>query len=115
MSAQAFQFATSSPITTQPDSAGEKLIARSSNAADTGNLTVVGLVGSAGDDETVALLGKREVETTSSFKSLLSAALSAAQAGIVKVYGQGTAGTATIQVATNPADGDTLTIGLTVF
>src|ERR1041384_1902624 len=103
MSAQPFKFVSVPPITTQPDSAGEKLIARSSNAADTGNLTVFGTGGSAGDSETTALLGKREVETTDQYKSLTQATLSAAQAGAVKIYGQGTAGTASIRVETNPA------------
>lgn|GEM_PF-5655916 len=115
MSSQVFSFASSKPIATQPNAAGEKLIARSSNAADTGNLSTIGIVGSAASSETNALLGKREIETTALFKSLTKAGLSAAQAGTVTVYGQGTAGTAQIRVENNPADGDTLTIGLAGF
>lgn len=111
----AFSFTSDRPITAQPNAGGEKVIFRSDNAADTGNYTHTGKVSGTSTAETNALTGKREVQSTNTFTDFTSGALSAAQTGNVRVYGQGTAGTAFLRAETNPADGTTVTFGLTGF
>lgn len=115
MSASAFQFTSLTPITAQPNTAGEKLIFRSDNAADTGNYTQTGLVASVSTAETNALLGKREVQTAAMFTSFSSGLLSAAQTGTVRVYGQGTKAAGDVRVDSLPANNDNLKVGLTGF
>lgn len=115
MSASAFQFNAANPLVAQPAGAGEKMIFRSDNAADTGNLSLTGLVAAVSTTDTLALTGKREKATTSTFTSLTIAKLSAAQTGAVSVYGQGTAATGDLRVDSLPANNDTLLIGLTGF
>lgn len=115
MSASAFQFTAANPLTTQPNSAGEKLIARSDNAADTGNLSTVGLVSAVSTSDTTALLGKREIQTADTYTTLSIALLSAAQTGSVTLYGQGTKAQGDLRVDSLPANNDTLLIGLTGF
>lgn len=107
---------TSSGLTAQPSSSGERLIIRSNSAADTTQtLTLAGLVGSSPDTDVLSLLGKREVASVELLKSLTSASLSAVCAGTVTIRGQGTAGQGRIIVTTNPSDGDTVVLGLTGF
>lgn len=115
MSNTAFSAASVNPLTAQPAGAGEKLIVRSTSAADTMNCDVYGLVAGVASSNTLALLGMREVLSTNLFTSLTQARLASAAAGTVRVFGQGTAATGDIRCDTNPADGDTLTLGLTGF
>lgn len=114
MSAPAFQFTALNPLVAQPNGAGEKIIARSDNAADTGNLLTTGLVSGTSTQDTTALLGKREIQTADTYTTLSIAKLSAAQAGTVNLYGQGTAATGDLEL-TQPANNDNIKIGLTGF
>lgn len=100
---------------TSPSAAGEKIIFRSTNAADTANLALAGIVGVSNTSESNALTGKLEVHTAALFKSLLSILLDATQLGVINVYGQGTPGIGTIRLTTNPANNDTILIGPTGF
>ena len=101
-----------SGLTAQPST--EKLVVRSSSASDTTQtLTASGTVASVGDTDTFTLLGKREVLGAEIFTALVSATLSAACAGTISVLGTGTPAEGSIVVATNPANNDTVTLGLT--
>jgi hypothetical protein len=100
-------------VTGQP--AGEQLYFRSTNAADSANLSLTGLVSAVSTTETNALLGRREVQTADLFTSLSAALLSATQAGLVSVFGQGVQASGPIIVSSQPADGDTILIGLVGF
>ncbi len=93
----------------------QKLIVRSTNSADTMNLSVIGLVSAVNTSETNALTGKRELRTADTFTSLIQAVLASAAAGTVTVQQLGTKGTASIIVSTNPANDDSVTLGLTGF
>jgi hypothetical protein len=92
-----------------------KLVARSTNSADTGTLTAAGIVSGTGASEAFSLLGQREVLGSSLFTKLSSAVLSASQLGTVSLFLEGTKAEGRIIVSTQPADGDTLQIGLTGF
>ena len=111
---QTFALAPTNPILATPATAGG-FYARSGNAADTGNLILTGPVSGTPTAETLALTGQRELLFAGIFSSLSFATLSAAQAGTVSIYGTGTAGNGRILALTQPAEGGTLTIGLTGF
>jgi hypothetical protein len=113
MSNQAFAVTVAAQILAQP--ATEKLIVRSDNAADAGNVSMTGLVSAVSTTETDALLGKREVLTTDLFASLTQIKLSAAQTGTIKIYRPGTAASGDLRIDSNPANNDTLLIGLVGF
>lgn len=113
MSVQKFRVGSSSSILAQPST--EKIYARSTDAADTGNLTLTGEIAATPDSEVLALLGQREVLTIDDFDSLTAAILSAAQAGVVSIYSEGTAANGYIIGTTQPANNDTIVIGLTGF
>lgn len=112
---QPFVFTSPQDLLDQPDAGGESLIFRSTESADVGNVTLAGLIAAVNGSETKALIGKREVETASGFESLTIAKLSAAQTGTVNVYGQGTAAIGYVIFTTQPANNDTVLIGLTGF
>lgn len=114
MPATAFVFSSAHPITAAMTSA-QKLIVRSSSAADTMNLSTVGLVSAVNTSETNALTGKRELRTADVFSSLTQAVLASAAAGTVTVRQLGTKGAAALIVTTNPSNLDTVTIGLIGF
>lgn len=91
-----------------------RVIARSTDAADTGGVTIFGanttpISGSA------TLQGRREVVTSSSFTSVNAGRLSAVQAGAVTVFVEGAAAVGSIFLTAQPANNDTVTIGLTGF
>jgi hypothetical protein len=100
-------------VTGQPG--GQQLYFRSSNAADTADLSITGLVSAVSTTETNALLGKREVQTTDLFTSLSAILLSAAEAGVVSIFDQGVAAAGRIIVSSQPANNDTVQIGLVGF
>lgn len=111
MSHKAFAV-TGSGISSQPTG---KVYFRSTDAADTANLSVTGLVSASPTTETNALIGKREVQTADVFTSISSAVLSAAAAGAVSVFNLGTAADGRIVVSSQPANNDTIQIGLVGF
>lgn len=113
MSVQKFAVGSSSAILAQP--ATQQIYARSSDPADTGNLSLTGLIAATPDGETKALLGQREVLFTDDYDSLTAAILSAAQAGTISIYAEGTAANGYIYPISQPANNDTVTIGLTGF
>ncbi len=114
MSSQAVKVTGINPVTEDTD--GGKLVAVSSNAADTGNLSISGLYSSAGQSETLALLGRREVATTNLWDALYALSMSAAPAGTVTIRKAGSPAIGYVVAgATPPADGDTLILGLTGF
>lgn len=115
MSVSIFEVSASGTFTSQPSSAGEKIIMRSTIAGDTMNATLSGQVGGVATAETVALLGQREVQTTNLFTSLSLGKTASAPTGTVNFYGQGGKGSGAIVVAVNPANNTTLTLGLTGF
>lgn len=110
-----YTFSTSptNVLTAQPNTSGEKLILRSSNSGDTMNVTITGTVSGSPDSETIALTGRKEVQTTKTFTHISSVTLASAATGTVTVYGQGVKGTGDIKVNSVPATGTTLTLGLT--
>lgn len=110
-----FTVSASGSFNAQPSSAGEKILIRSTNAADTMNASFSGPVASVATAETVALLGAREVQTTNAFEALTLVKLASAPAGTVNFYTQGTKGSGVITVGALPANNTTLTIGLTGF
>lgn len=108
-----FKTATSG-INAQPVT--EKLIVRSTDAADTATLTASGTVSASPDTDAITLLGKREVEGTKAFSApLVAARLSTTCDGTVTIRGQGTKAQGVIRLDTNPNNDDTLVIGLTGF
>ena len=93
-----------------------KLVSRSTQSADTGNVTLSGLDGSAvAYSETVALLGRREVSSAGNFTKASSLSLPTAQTGAVTVLVEGIKASAPIYFTGVPSDGDTVAIGLTGF
>jgi hypothetical protein len=113
VSVKKFAAPSSNKILLQPVS--EKPYFRSTNAADTANLSLTGLVSAASTTETKALAGKVEVLAADIFTSLTALLLSAPQAGTVSVYGTGVAGAGYLIVNSQPANNDTLLLGLTGF
>jgi hypothetical protein len=111
---QAFQIsASATPWTNQPIT--EKVIAVSTSASDgSKNLVLQGTVSGSPDGETVTFgsEGRIEKESTKTYEALIAASLSASAAGTVRIYGQGSTASGTVIVSTNPAPGDTWTIGL---
>lgn len=110
-----FIVSASVDFTAQPSSAGEKIIMRSTNAGDTMNATLSGMVSSTPTAETNALLGAREVQTTAAFESLTLGKLASAPTGTVNFYSQGSKASGYIVVNDQPSNNETLTIGLTGF
>ena len=117
MSQVAFSTISTNPLASQPNSASEKVILRSTEAADTATVTVYGMAPDAPDSDAVALTGKVEVQTGTGgqFATISQALLSSACAGIVTGLGQGTAAVGDCTGLVNPTDGATLTIGLAGF
>lgn len=110
------RFTVSGDSLSNPSSA-QTLIARSTDAADTMNLTIVGATSApASVTETRALTGKREVSfATNTLATFTGAQLASAAAGTVKILQQGTKASGDIRVDDQPANNETLTIGLTGF
>lgn len=115
MSATAFSFTSPNTLASQPNGAGEKLIYRSDDASDTANLSITGLVAAVSTTDTAALTGMREVQTADTYTTLSIAKLSAAATGTVRIYGQGTAAIGYVIFTTQPANNDTVLIGLAGF
>lgn len=111
---KAFTVSTNTKLTAQP-STGSAFYARSTNGADTANLTVSGLVTGIPTSETNALAGQKEVLTSNSFTSLTAAVLASTEAGTVSVFQNGIAGAGNIVVNSLPANNDTLQLGVTGF
>jgi hypothetical protein len=93
----------------------EKLILRSTNAGDTMNFILAGNVSGTPTAETIALVGTKEVQSTNIFQTLVSARLASSAAGTVTVLEQGIAGQGSVILDSNPADGDTLSVGLSGY
>lgn len=92
------------------------IYARSTQAADTGTLTVSGLdASSVAQSEAFTLTGKREVAGSDSFTKAVAAALSATQTGNVTVYSEGTAANGLCYLTAQPTAGDKVTLGLTGY
>jgi hypothetical protein len=92
-----------------------KLFIRSDNAADARTLTLSGLDdASASYSESLTVAGRREVLTADLFTKVNSAALSASGYAL-SIYREGTKATGICYLTALPADGDTVTIGLTGF
>jgi hypothetical protein len=108
-----FKIATSG-LSAQPST--EKIIIRSSSSADTTQtITASGNVAGVPDTDALTLLGQREVLGAETFQSITSLALSAACAGTLTVMRQGTKAQGRIIVTTNPANNNTLVVGLAGF
>ena len=114
MSNQAFFTPSSSILTAQPVSA-TAVYARSTDAGDAMSLDIFGTISASPGSSSVTLAGKVEVEASDSFTALTHAVLASAATGTVTGYAAGTAGDGDITALVNPADGDTLTIGLVGF
>lgn len=108
------RLAPSSTILATPASAGG-FYARSTNAADTGTLYLTGPVGGTATNASSALQGLREIGFSQAFTALTLASLSASQLGTISILGSGAAGEGRIIALTQPANNDTLVIGLTGF
>lgn len=98
-------------------SSAQTLIARSTDASDTMNLSIVGTTSApAAVSETRPLTGQREVAfVTNTLAALTGINLASAATGTVKILQQGVKGWGDILVNAQPVDGDTLTVGLTGF
>lgn len=101
--------ASATEIQAQPDN--ETVIIRSDNTGDTSQTLT--LYGSA--TRTASLAGKREVKASGAMTEITSFKLSAAAAGIVRIYRPGTAGDGDIRFNEVPADGETFVLGLAGF
>jgi len=102
---------TTSSITAQPST--EKLIILSSSASDTTQtLSIAGVVSALPDSETLTLAGKQEIQSAKVYSTIHGVALDASCAGTLTAYKQGTAGNGRIILSANPAEGNTLAIGL---
>lgn len=106
---------TSSSTLANPSA--ETLIARSVSASDTQSLSITGSTSVPTNvSETHALTGQKEVAfPTNTLVLLTGAKLASAAAGIITIYGQGTHASGDIRVDAQPANNDTLTIGLTGY
>jgi hypothetical protein len=113
VSVKNFAAPSTNKILAQPVS--DKPYFRSSNAADTANHSLTGLVAGVSTTETDALNGKVEVRATNIFTSLTALLLSAVEAGTVSVYASGVAAYGYLIVSSQPANNDTLLLGLTGF
>jgi hypothetical protein len=113
MSVQKFAASSSNLIAAQP--ASERPYFRSTSAADTANLSLTGLVSAVSTTETNALAGQKEVRAADVFTSLTAVLLSTGEAGVVSVYGTGLAAAGYLIVSMQPANNDTLLLGLTGF
>lgn len=111
------RLAVSSAFTITSPSSAQNLIARSSDASDTMNLSIVGATaGPVAATETRALTGKREVNfATNSLITLTGANLASSATGTITICSQGAAGTAQMIALTVPANATTITVGLTGF
>lgn len=107
-----FRAGASGSFSSQPDSGGERLVVRSDDATDTATATAYGLVSSSPANEAETLDGKVEQYTVSAFESLTRFSLSAAATGTVSVFAAGTAASGDITVSTQPANNDTVLVGL---
>jgi hypothetical protein len=111
MANTAFQTVATNPITNQPVSA-TRIYFRSTNAADTANVSIYGTVSAAPDFETNALTGTSEVITTDSFSAISQVIMgNLSSLGTVTGYAPGTAAVGDIRGDTLPTDGNTLTLG----
>lgn len=110
-----FQSSASGSFTSQPLATGEKLILRSSNAADTMNCTLIGYVAGVATSEVIALTGTTAVQTVNTFTSLTQVYLASAPAGEVVILRQGQRATGSISFPSNVVDGDTLTVAGVVY
>lgn len=113
-----FRVSAAGSFSSQPSSAGEKIIIRSTDASDIAPLAVTlsGLVAATPTAEAIAPLGQREVQTTNSFQSLSMVKTAiGGPAGTMNFYGQGSKASGSIVIAVNPANDTTLTLGLTGF
>lgn len=110
-----FQSSASGSFTSQPLATGEKLILRSSSAADTMNCTIIGYVGGVVTSEVIALAGTTAVQTTNTFTSVTQLYLASAPAGQVVILRQGQKATGSISFPANVADGDTSTVAGVVY
>lgn len=115
MSVQAFSAASNGSFESQPTPTGEKLIIRSTNAADTMNASFVGEVASVNTSETLAMSGLTAVETTNAFETLTQVKLASAPAGQVSLLGQGQKATGSITFTGNAIDADTETVAGVVY
>lgn len=104
-----FQTAQST-LLAQPPQASQFYV-RSSNDSDTTSLNIVGNISGTPTAQSLTLVGKQEVLSSDTFQSIISAVLTATQAGVVSIYSAGTAGQGRI-VVLQPADGDTFFGGL---
>lgn len=114
MSNTAFSTVASNPLLAQPVTSSTVYV-RSTNAADSTTIGIYGTISASPGSQTLTLAGKVEVNSTSSFSAITQAILSIAEAGTVTGYAAGTAAVGDITGLTNPADGDTLTVGLIGF
>ena len=89
-----------------------KIIVRSSHASDTQNMVLSGAIAAGGKTETIALAGQFEVESSETWVSLSVARLASVANGTVMLLDQGVAGTGDAMFVDQPADDDTLVLGL---
>jgi hypothetical protein len=115
MSTRAFTSSSTTAVSTSTF-ASSKVYFRSTEAADTDNLTLSGLDDTpAAASETNALAGKVEVIGTTDWTKISAAILAAVQTGTVSVYTEGTKADGLCYLTGQPSDGDTVTLGLTGF
>lgn len=111
MSNQAFSTTSGNPLSAQPVTAG-KVILRSTSASDTGNMAVYGTVSSSPASESITLSGQVEKSGASLFSALTQAISNTPPVGTVTGLAPGVAAIGDLRMDSNPADGDTLSIGL---
>lgn len=111
MSFQKFRVGSTNTIANQPN--GGRIYFRSSDSGSGTSLTITGA------DETGApaseandTFGQHEVVTAGLWNALRAVNISAVDAGLISVYQEGAKAAGYIVVSTQPADGDTIEIGL---
>jgi hypothetical protein len=97
----------------QPNAAGELLIVRSTDGAESITLNIHGTYSTVYESDAVAVVMEREIQTTQSFMTLIHEFITGTAFGTVTTHGQGTAGSAQIIFTAQPNDGEFYYLGLT--
>lgn len=111
MSNQAFSTTSGNPLSAQPVTSG-KVIIRSTSASEAGYVSVYGTVSGSPAVEGITLSGKVEKSGASLFSSLTQAITGAPPVGTITGIAPGVSAIGDLRMDSNPADGDTLSIGL---
>lgn len=113
MSSSIFSNYSTQKITAQPTTTS-KIVFRSSSASDAVAISFYGVQGTVVTDSKNLIAGRENV-TTATFDSIYQIKLASVAVGNVTGYSQGISAVGDIRCDTNPADNDTIVIGLKTY